>query len=121
MQCRFQNNGGLHPTSGDAPLETHSLNLGGSDAGLLKTPTDLMNADMSVTIRQHISAQQRMSRLKNKIFLQAYCNGDEMTPKAEERGRQLQLAHVKKNKKQCKHYRQTAEEERKLKNMWHKH
>ncbi len=23
--CRFQNNGGLHHTSGDAPLETHDV------------------------------------------------------------------------------------------------
>ncbi len=38
-----------------------------------------------------------------------------MTPKEEERGRRLQLARVKKNKKQRKRYCQTAEEERKLK------
>ena len=41
---------------------------------------DIMNVDMSVPTRQHISAQQRMSRLKNKIFLSAYRNGDSMTP-----------------------------------------
>jgi hypothetical protein len=103
------------------PDNNESANLGGSGVGVLETPTDLMNADMSVTTQQQMSAQQRMRRLKNKIFLQAYCNGDEMTPKAEERGRRLQLAHVKKNEKQCKRYCQTAEEERKLKNMWHKH
>ena len=45
-----------------------TLNLGGSGAGLLETPTDLMNADMSVTKRQQISAQQRMRRLKNKYY-----------------------------------------------------
>ena len=84
MECRFQNNGGLHRTSGDAPLETHKLNLGGSGAGLLETPTDLMNADMSVTKRQQISVQQCMRRLKNKIFLSAYPKGDEMTPEEEE-------------------------------------
>jgi hypothetical protein len=39
-----------------------------------------MNADMSVTKRQQISAQQRMKRLKNKICLSAYRKGDEMTP-----------------------------------------
>jgi hypothetical protein len=59
---------------------------------------DIMNADMSVPTRQQISAQQRMSRLKNKIFLSAYCNGDEMTPEEEERGRRLQLARIKKTK-----------------------
>jgi hypothetical protein len=45
-----------------------ALNLGGSGAGLLETPTDLMNADMSVTTRQQISAQQRMRRLKIRYF-----------------------------------------------------
>jgi hypothetical protein len=45
---------------------------------VLKTPTDLMKADMSVTTWQQISAQQRMSRLKNKVFLSAYCKGDEI-------------------------------------------
>ncbi len=38
-----------------------------------------------------------------------------MTPEEEERGRRLQLACVKKNKKQHERYCQTAEEERKLK------
>jgi hypothetical protein len=38
-----------------------------------------------------------------------------MTPKEEERGRRLQLARVKKNKKQRERYCQTAEEEMKLK------
>ena len=94
-----------------------TLNLGGSGAGLLETPTDLMNADMSVTKRQQISAQQRMRRLKNKIFLSAYRKGDEMTPEEEERGRRLQLARVKKNEMQRERYRRTAEEERKLKNV----
>jgi hypothetical protein len=106
MQCRFQHNRGLHHTSGDAP-----------GAGLLETSTDLMNADMSVTTWQQISAQQRVSRLKNKIFLRAYRKGDEMTLEEEERGRLLQLAHVKKNEEQRKRYRRTAEEERKLKNV----
>ena len=75
-----------------------TLNLGGSGAGLLETPTYLMNADMSVTTRQQISAQQRMRRLKNKIFLSAYRKGkgDEMTPEEEESGCRLQLARVKK-------------------------
>ena len=94
-----------------------TLNLGGSGAGLLETPTDLMNADMSVTTRQQISAQQHMRRLKNKIFLSAYCKGDEMTPEEEERWRRLQLARVKKNKMQRERYHRTAEEERKLKNV----
>jgi hypothetical protein len=90
---------------------------GGSGAGLLETPTDLMNADMSVTTRQQISVQQCMRRLKNKIFLSAYRKGDEMTPEEEERGRRLQLARVKKNKMQRERYCRTAEEERKLKNV----
>jgi len=76
-----------------------------------------MNADMSVTKRQQISAQQRMRRLKNKIFLSAYRKGDEMTPEEEEKGRRLQLARVKKNEMQRERYRRTAEEERKLKNV----
>ena len=59
---------------------------------------DIMNADMSVPTRQQISAQQRISRLKNKIFLSAYRNGDEMTPEEEERGFRLQLARIKKMK-----------------------
>ena len=60
---------------------------------------DIMNADMSVPTRQQRSAQQRMSRLKNKIFLSAYRNGDSMTPEEEEeeRGFRLQLARIKKN------------------------
>ena len=78
---------------------------------------DIMNADMSVPTRQQISAQQRMSRLKNKIFLSAYRNGDAMTPEEEERGFRLQLARIKKNEKQRERYRRTAEEERKLKNQ----
>jgi hypothetical protein len=101
------------------PDNNESTNLGGSGAGLLETPTDLMNADMSATTwqqmsaqqrmrrlknnmsattRQQMSAQQRMRRLKNKIFLRAYRNGDEMTPEEEERGRQLQLARKKRTK-----------------------
>ena len=76
-----------------------------------------MNADMSVTTRQQISAQQRMRRLKNKIFLSAYRKGDEMTPEEEERGHQLQLARVKKKEMQRERYRRTAEDERKLKNV----
>ena len=73
-----------------------TLNLGGSGAGLLKIPTDLMNADMTVTTRQQISVQQCMRRLKNKIFVSAYRKGDEMTPEEEEKGHRLQLARVKK-------------------------
>ena len=80
------------------PDNNESMDLGGSGAGVLETPTDLMNADMSVTTWQQISAQQRVSRLKNKIFLRAYRKGDEMTLEEEERGRRLQLAHVKKTK-----------------------
>ena len=72
---------------------------------------------MSVTKRQQISEQQRMRRLKNKIFLSAYRKGNEMTPEEEERGRRLQLARVKKNEMQRERYRRTAEEERKLKNV----
>jgi hypothetical protein len=85
-----------------------TLNLGGSGAGLLETPTDLMNADMSVTTRQQISTQQRMRRLTNKIFLSAYRKGDEMTPEEEESGCRLQLARVKKNEKQRERYCRTA-------------
>ena len=97
------------------PDNNESTNLGGSGTGVLETPTDLMNADMSATTRQQMSAQQRVRRLKNKTFLRAYRNGDEMTPEEEERGGRLQLVHIKKNKKQHECYRQTAEEERKLK------
>ncbi len=68
------------------PDNNEFTNLGISGTGLLETPTDLMNADMSATTRQQMSAQQRMRRFKKKIFLRAYCNGDEMTPKEEERG-----------------------------------
>ena len=98
------------------PDNNESTNLGGSGAGL-ETPTDLINADMSATTRQQMSAQQRMRRFKNKTFLRAYCNNDEMTPEEEERGGRLQLSRIKKNKKQHERYCQTAEEERKLKNM----
>jgi hypothetical protein len=59
---------------------------------------DIMNANMSVPTRQQKSVHQRMSRLKNKIFLSAYRNGDAMTPEEEERGRRLQLARIKKTK-----------------------
>ena len=64
-----------------------------------------------------MSAQQRMRRLKNKIFLCAYCNGDEMTVEEEERGRRLQLARLKKNEKQRERNCQTAGEKMKLKNV----
>ncbi len=66
------------------PDNNEFTNVGGSGAGLLETPTDLMNADMSATTRQQMSAQQRMRRFKNKIFLRAYRNGNEMTPEEEE-------------------------------------
>jgi hypothetical protein len=42
-----------------------------------------------------------MRRLENKIFLRAYCNGNEMTAAEEMRQRQLQLARLEKNEKQC--------------------
>jgi hypothetical protein len=47
---------------------------------------------MSATTRQQLSEQQCIREFKNKLFLQAYRNGDEMTPEEEERGHQLQLA-----------------------------
>jgi hypothetical protein len=50
------------------PDNNEFMNLGVSGTGLLETPTDLMNADMSATTQQQMSAQQRMRRLKNKIF-----------------------------------------------------
>jgi hypothetical protein len=84
------------------PDNNESTNLGGSGAGLLETPTELINADMSATTRQQMSAQQRMRRFKNKTFLRAYRNNDEMTPEEEERGGRLQLSRIKKNKKQRK-------------------
>jgi hypothetical protein len=62
-------------------------------------------------------AQQRMRRLENKIFLCAYCNGNEMTAEEEERGRRLQLAHLKKNEKQRRHNRRTAGEKMKPDNV----
>ncbi len=64
-----------------------------------------------------MSAQQHMRRLKNKIFLRAYCNGDEMTAEEEERGRRLQLAHLKKNEKQRKRNHRTAGEKMKPENV----
>ncbi len=67
---------------------------------------------MSATTRQQLSEQQCIREFKNKLFLQAYRNGDEMTPEEEERGHQLQLAWIKKNKKQGERYLQTADEER---------
>ncbi len=57
-----------------------------------------------------MSAQQHMRRLKNKIFLHAYCNGNEMTAEEEERGSRLPLAHLKKNEKQCERNCRTAGE-----------
>ncbi len=64
-----------------------------------------------------MSAQQRMRRLKNKIFLRAYCNGDEMTADEEERGCRLQLACLKKNKNQRERNRRTAGEKMKPENV----
>ncbi len=64
-----------------------------------------------------MSAQQRMRRLKNKIFLRAYHNGNEMTAEEEERGRRLKLACLKKNEKQCKHNHRTAGEKMKPENV----
>jgi hypothetical protein len=64
-----------------------------------------------------MSAQQHMRRLKNKIFLCAYCKGDEMTAEEEERGRRPQLGRFKKNEKQCERNRRTAGEKVKLENM----
>jgi hypothetical protein len=52
------------------------------------------------TTPPQISAKQCMKRLKNKIFLHAYYNGNEMTAEEEERGCQQHLAHLKKNEKQ---------------------
>jgi hypothetical protein len=77
----------------------------------------LMNSDMLATTRPQMSAQQRMRRLKNKIFSRAYCNGNEMTADEEERGCRLQLACLKKNEKQRKHNRRTAGEKMKPENM----
>jgi hypothetical protein len=59
-----------------------------------------------------------MRRLKNKIFLRAYCNGHEMTAEEEERGCQLQLARLKKNEKQCERNLRTAGEKMKPENMY---
>jgi hypothetical protein len=59
-----------------------------------------MNSDRLATKRPQMNAQQRMRRLQNKIFLQAYRNGNEMTIVEEERGRRLQFACLKKNEKQ---------------------
>jgi hypothetical protein len=59
----------------------------------------------------------RMQRLKNKIFLCAFCKGNEMTAEEEERGRRLQLARLKKNEKQRIRNRQTAGEKMKWENV----
>jgi hypothetical protein len=64
-----------------------------------------------------MSAQQRMRRLKNKIFLRAYCNGNEMTAEKEERGCRLQLACLKKNEKQHERNRRTAGKKMKPENV----
>ncbi len=72
---------------------------------------------MSATMQPQMSAQQRIRRLKNKIFLRAYHNGNEMTAEEEERGCQLQLARLQKNEKQRKHNRRTAGEKMKPENV----
>jgi hypothetical protein len=64
-----------------------------------------------------MSAQQHMKRLKNKIFLHAYCNGNEMTAEEEERGCRLQLVCLKKNEKQRKCNCRTAGEMMKPENV----
>jgi hypothetical protein len=69
----------------------------------------MMNVDMSVTpTQQQKSAQQRLKRRENSIFLRAY-NGDvEMTAEEVERGHRLELARIKKNEKQRERYRLAA-------------
>jgi hypothetical protein len=64
-----------------------------------------------------MSAQKCMRRLKNKIFLRAYCNGDEMTAGKKVRGRQLQLESLKKHERQRKRNRRTAGEKMKPENV----
>ena len=61
-----------------------------------------MNVDMSVKppTRQQKSAQQRKKRRENSIFLNAYYGDIEMTAEEVERGHRLELARIKKNKKQ---------------------
>ncbi len=61
-----------------------------------------MNVDMSAKTptRQQKSAQQRKKRRENSIFLNAYYGDIVMTAEEVERGQRLELAHIKKNKKQ---------------------
>ena len=62
----------------------------------------MMNVDMSAKTptRQQKSAQQRIKRRENSIFLNAYYGDIEMTAEEVERGHRLELARIKKNKKQ---------------------
>ncbi len=64
-----------------------------------------------------MSAQQRMRRLEKKVFLHAYCNGDEVTAEEEKRGCQLHFARLKKNEKQCERNCRTAGEKMKPENV----
>ncbi len=62
----------------------------------------MMNVDMSAKTPtwQQKSAQQRKKRRENSIFLNAYYGDIEMTAEEVERGHWLELARIKKNKKQ---------------------
>jgi hypothetical protein len=58
----------------------------------------MMNVDMSAKTptRQQKSAQQRIKRRENSIFLNAYYGDIEMTAEEVERGHRLELARIKK-------------------------
>ena len=56
-----------------------------------------MIVEMSVTpLQQQKSAQQRLKRRENSIFLRAYHGDVEMTAEEVERGHRLELARIKK-------------------------
>lgn len=68
-----------------------------------------MIVEMSVTpLQQQKSAQQRLKRRENSIFLRAYHGDVEMTAEEVERGHRLELARIKKNEKQRERHRLAA-------------
>ena len=61
----------------------------------------MMIVEMSVTpLQQQKSAQQRLKRRENSIFLRAYHGDVEMTAEEVERGHRLELAQIKNKEKQ---------------------
>jgi hypothetical protein len=77
----------------------------------------MMNADMLATTRQIMSTQQRTRRFNNIFFFNKYYSGLKMTAWEEERGRQMNVAHHRKNEKQHERNRQKAGDRRTLENL----